>query len=59
LDPSHLRWQGIDLVAVIKILVKENAIHHFHAKDTLIDQENVNMLGLTDLQPYGDVKTRA
>ena len=59
LDPSHLWWQGIDPVAAIKILGKENAIHHFHAKDTFIDQENVNMYGLTDMQPYGDVKTRA
>ncbi|WP_405100266.1 sugar phosphate isomerase/epimerase family protein [Oceanobacillus sp. FSL H7-0719] len=59
LDPSHLWWQGIDPVAAIKILGKENAIHHFHAKDTYIDQGNVNMYGLTDMQPYGDVQTRA
>lgn len=59
LDPSHLWWQGIDPVAAIKILGKENAIHHFHAKDTYIDQDNVNMYGLTDMQPYADVKTRA
>lgn len=59
LDPSHLWWQGIDPVAAIKILGKENAIHHFHAKDTYIDQENVNMHGLTDMQPYGEVRSRA
>ncbi|PLT27744.1 sugar phosphate isomerase/epimerase family protein [Peribacillus deserti] len=59
LDPSHLWWQGIDPVAAIKILGKENAIHHFHAKDTYIDQDNVNMYGLTDMQPYGNVQTRA
>lgn len=59
LDPSHLWWQGIDPVAAIKILGKENAIHHFHAKDTYIDQDNVNMYGLTDMQPYGSVQTRA
>lgn len=58
-DPSHLWWQGIDPVAAIKILGKANAIHHFHAKDTYIDQDNVNMYGLTDMQPYGDVQTRA
>ncbi|AOV08641.1 sugar phosphate isomerase/epimerase family protein [Sporosarcina ureilytica] len=58
-DPSHLWWQGIDPVAAIKILGKENAIHHFHAKDTYIDQDNVNMHGLTDMQPYGDVQSRA
>ncbi|MCD8510925.1 MAG: sugar phosphate isomerase/epimerase [Bacillus sp. (in: Bacteria)] len=59
LDPSHLWWQGIDPVAAIKILGKANAIHHFHAKDTYIDQENVNMYGLVDMQPYGEVQTRA
>ncbi|WP_404445181.1 sugar phosphate isomerase/epimerase [Sutcliffiella horikoshii] len=59
LDPSHLWWQGIDPVAAIKILGKAGAIHHFHAKDTYIDQDNVNMYGLTDMQPYGDVQTRA
>ncbi|MFC7373121.1 sugar phosphate isomerase/epimerase family protein [Fictibacillus iocasae] len=59
LDPSHLWWQGIDPVAAIKILGKAGAIHHFHAKDTYIDQDNVNMFGLTDMQPYGEVQTRA
>ncbi|CAM4185286.1 sugar phosphate isomerase/epimerase family protein [Lederbergia lenta] len=59
LDPSHMWWQGIDPVAAIKILGEANAIHHFHAKDTYIDQDNVNMYGLTDMQPYGELKTRA
>lgn len=59
LDPSHLWWQGIDPVAAIKILGSENAIHHFHAKDTYLDQDNINMHGLTDMQPYEQVKTRA
>lgn len=59
LDPSHLWWQGIDPVAAIKILGKENAIHHFHAKDTYLDQDNINMHGLTDMQPYSNVQTRA
>ncbi|MCE7793942.1 sugar phosphate isomerase/epimerase [Salipaludibacillus sp. CUR1] len=59
LDPSHLWWQGIDPVAAIKILGKEDAIHHFHAKDTYIDQDHVNMHGLTDMQPYSKVQSRA
>ncbi|GAA4066454.1 sugar phosphate isomerase/epimerase [Amphibacillus indicireducens] len=59
LDPSHLWWQGIDPVAAVKILGKAGAIHHFHAKDTYIDQDNVNMYGLTDMQPYDHVQTRA
>lgn len=59
LDPSHLWWQGIDPVAAIKILGSKNAIHHFHAKDTYLDQDNINMHGLTDMQPYDKVATRA
>lgn len=59
LDPSHMWWQGIDPVAAIKILGRENAIHHFHAKDTAIDQEHVNMYGLTDMQPFENLQTRA
>lgn len=59
LDPSHLWWQGIDPVAAIRILGKEGAIHHFHAKDTAIYQENVNMYGLLDMQSYDHLQTRA
>ncbi|SDK17787.1 sugar phosphate isomerase/epimerase family protein [Sediminibacillus albus] len=59
LDPSHMWWQGIDPVEAIKILGRENAIHHFHAKDTIIDKRNVNMHGLTDMTPYTKMKERA
>lgn len=58
-DPSHMWWQGIDPTAAIKILGKAGAIHHFHAKDTYIDPDNVNMYGLTDMQPYSNIKQRA
>jgi sugar phosphate isomerase/epimerase len=59
LDPSHMWWQGIDPVEAIKILGRENAIHHFHAKDTIIDQSNVNKNGLTDMTSYADMQNRA
>ena len=59
LDPSHLWWQGIEPVAAIKILGEADAIHHFHAKDTSLNQDNINMYGLTDMQPYGNIQTRA
>lgn len=59
LDPSHMWWQGIDPVEAIKILGKAGAIHHFHAKDTTIDQNNVNMHGLTDMQSYTNMQDRA
>ncbi|ALC82070.1 MULTISPECIES: sugar phosphate isomerase/epimerase family protein [Bacillus] len=58
-DPSHFWWQGIDPVGAIKILGKENAIHHFHAKDTYLDQDNINRYGLTDMQPYSEIQTRS
>ncbi|WP_175615612.1 sugar phosphate isomerase/epimerase family protein [Piscibacillus halophilus] len=59
LDPSHMWWQGIDPVESIKILGRENAIHHFHAKDTIIDQQNINRNGLTDMTDYSQMKDRA
>ncbi len=59
LDPSHMWWQGIDPIEAIKILGRENAIHHFHAKDTIIDQQNMNRNGLTDMTPYSNLKDRA
>ncbi|NIK11442.1 sugar phosphate isomerase/epimerase family protein [Alkalibacillus almallahensis] len=59
LDPSHMWWQGIDPVESIKILGRENAIHHFHAKDTIIDQGNMNRNGLTDMTDYSQMKDRA
>ena len=59
LDPSHMWWQGIDPVAAVKILGKAGAIHHFHAKDTFIDPDNVNMYGLMDMQSYSNIQERA
>lgn len=59
LDPSHMWWQGIDPVQAIHILGREGAIHHFHAKDTVIDPVNVNKYGLTDMQSYANMLDRA
>ncbi|MDO3409507.1 sugar phosphate isomerase/epimerase [Saccharibacillus sp. CPCC 101409] len=59
LDPSHMWWQGIDPVQAIRILGRAGAIHHFHAKDITIDQNNVNMHGLTDMQSYTLMQDRA
>lgn len=59
LDPSHMWWQGIDPVQAIQILGREGAIHHFHAKDTVIDPINVNKYGLTDMQSYANMMDRA
>ncbi|WP_068616855.1 sugar phosphate isomerase/epimerase family protein [Paenibacillus tuaregi] len=59
LDPSHMWWQGIDPVQAIHILGREGAIHHFHAKDTVIDPVNVNKYGITDMQSYTNMLDRA
>ena len=58
-DPSHLVWQGMDPVAVIKELGAHNAIYHFHAKDTRIDAANTAVNGVLDVGHYGNVLDRS
>lgn len=58
-DPSHLLWQGMDPVEVIKVLGKENAIHHFHAKDTKIDKANTSVNGVLDVGSYANIIDRS
>ena len=58
-DPSHLFWQGIDPVEAIRALGKENAIHHFHAKDTWIDPANTAVNGVLDTKHYANVLERS
>lgn len=57
LDPSHLFWQGIDIVAAIRTL--KGAIYHFHAKDTKIDALNTGVKGVLDTLHYGDEINRS
>lgn len=52
LDPSHLIWQGMEPVAVIRALGE--AIFHFHAKDTRVDKYNTQVNGVLDTKPYKD-----
>ena len=52
LDPSHLIWQGMEPVALIRAL--GDAIFHFHAKDTKVDKYNTAVNGVLDTKPYGD-----
>jgi len=46
LDPSHLFWQGIDIVAAIRTL--GNAIYHFHAKDSAVNPHVAAVDGVLD-----------
>ncbi|GBG08965.1 xylose isomerase [Paenibacillus agaridevorans] len=59
LDPSHMWWQGIDPVQAVRLLGEAGAIHHFHAKDTSIDPNNVNKHGVTDMQLFTRLNDRA
>ena len=57
LDPSHLIWQGMDIVEVINYL--GDAIYYFHAKDTLMNQHNVRKNGVLDTKSYSDLAERS
>lgn len=58
LDPSHLIWQGMDPVKVIRALGGD-AIFHVHAKDTKIDPVNAPVNGVLDTQSYADEANRS
>jgi len=58
-DPSHLIWQGIDPVEAIKVLGREKAIFHVHAKDTYLDISNIKVNGVLDTKPYDQVINRS
>jgi sugar phosphate isomerase/epimerase len=59
LDLSHLFWQGIDPVEAIKFLGRQEAIFHFHAKDTYLDRSNIRLNGVLDTKHYGQVLDRS
>ncbi|AHG01648.1 xylose isomerase (plasmid) [Halostagnicola larsenii XH-48] len=58
-DPSHLVWQGIDITESIRLLGEEDAIHHFHAKDTKVYDANSREKGVLDTTPYTDEINRS
>jgi sugar phosphate isomerase/epimerase len=58
-DPSHLFWQGVDVVEAATQLGRDGAIVHVHAKDTGIDGANVRRNGVLDGKPYEQVLDRA
>ncbi len=59
LDPSHLFWQGIDIVAAIEELGRAGAIFHTHAKDTAIHTRNAALNGVLDTVPLSHVGERS
>jgi len=56
-DPSHLFWQGIKPAQAVKAL--KGAIYHFHAKDTKLDEANVNVNGVLDTGHYANILDRS
>lgn len=58
-DPSHLVWQGINPVEAIKKIGRENAIFHFHAKDTYLDEANIHVNGVLDTKHYSKILDRS
>lgn len=56
-DPSHLIWQGNDIVASIREL--KDAIFHFHAKDCKVDVINASRKGVLDTVPYSEELERS
>jgi sugar phosphate isomerase/epimerase len=57
LDPSHLFWNGVDVVAAVRRL--GNCIFHVHAKDCYADPLNVAVNGCNDGKPYSRVAQRS
>lgn len=56
LDPSHLFWQQMDPLAVIRALGP--AVYHVHLKDTEIVPEQVALAGVLDQRPFDDPSQR-
>ncbi len=59
-DPSHLFWQGIDVVSAIRWLQAQgDVIKHFHAKDSLVYPWVARVHGVLDTKHYSDEPNRA
>jgi len=58
-DPSHLYWQGIDVMAAVRLLGDRDAIHHVHAKDTKVYEENARRKGVLDTTSYTEEPERS
>jgi len=57
LDLSHMFWQGADPAAVIREFGE--AVFHFHAKDTRIDEVNTAKNGVLDTKHFSEMLDRA
>ena len=55
-DPSHIFWQGVDPLIVIKRL--RDAIVHVHAKDVVVEEDTLKWRGNIDWKPQSDIINR-
>jgi sugar phosphate isomerase/epimerase len=58
-DPSHLWWQGADPLEAIRVLGREGALAHVHAKDTWLNEHVIRTNGVLDTTPRDRVPERA
>ena len=56
-DPSHMFWQQMDPIAVIRALGP--AVHHVHLKDTQLVPDQVAIAGVLDQRPFENPAERA
>ena len=56
-DPSHMWWQGVDIVSAITAL--RGAIFHFHAKDVAMMPANAARNGVLDPKSYARMAERS
>ncbi len=56
-DPSHLFWNGVDVVAAIRRL--GDCIFHVHGKDCYVDPINIDVNGCNDPKGYDQVLRRS
>jgi sugar phosphate isomerase/epimerase len=56
-DPSHMFWQGVDVIGAIRAL--GDSIYHVHAKDCRIDARNAAANGVLDAKKYTRERERS
>ncbi len=56
-DPSHMFWQQMDPLAVVRAL--GSAVYHVHLKDTQLVPDRVALAGVLDQHPFEDPANRA
>lgn len=56
-DPSHMFWQQMDPIQVVRALGE--AVYHVHLKDTEIIRDQVAVAGVLDSRPFRDPTGRA